>query len=289
MILRVDDLAVTINGLHILQGVSFEVAPSGVTALLGRNGVGKTTTLRAIMGLASSMGRTVFEGSDISALRTHRRIQCGLGYVPEDRCVFAGLTVAENLRLAEREMTRGKGGQIGPRVGARNAEAFAGLARGGAAGDWVRGEGGRGVEGRGEVAGRVVAGERARGEEAGYELVFGLFPELAKRAKQKAGTLSGGQQQMLSLGRVLLNDNKLLLIDEPTKGLAPKVVTEVAEALERVAQVAPILLVEQNLAVVRRLARDAVVLSAGKVAWTGDAPSLLNDAELTKSLLGVGH
>ncbi len=232
MILRVGGLAVSIKGLHILQGVTFEVAQTGVTALLGRNGVGKTTTLRAIMGLTAGTGSMVFAGSDISGLRTHRRVQSGLGYVPEDRCVFAGLTVAENLRLAERSS-----GSTG----------------------------------------------------AGYELVYGTFPELAKRARQKAGSLSGGQQQMLSLARVLLNDNRLLLVDEPTKGLAPKVVTEVAEVLERVAEAVPVLLVEQNLAVVRRLAGDAVVLEAGRVAWSGRAEALLGDAELTKSLLGVGR
>ncbi|HEX2773172.1 MAG TPA: ATP-binding cassette domain-containing protein, partial [Micromonosporaceae bacterium] len=106
--------------------------------------------------------------------------------------------------------------------------------------------------------------------------------------KQRAGSLSGGQQQMLSIARVLLSDNRLLLIDEPTKGLAPKVVTEVAEVLERVASSVPVLLVEQNLAVVRRLARDAVVLAAGRVAWSGGARDLLGEPELTRSLLGVG-
>jgi branched-chain amino acid transport system ATP-binding protein len=119
--------------------------------------------------------------------------------------------------------------------------------------------------------------------------VHELFPTLLQRKGQLAGSLSGGQQQMLSLGRVLLNSHKLLLVDEPTKGLAPKVVTEVAEALERVAARIPILLVEQNLAVVRRLAKDAIVLASGRVAWTGDAATLLGDAPLTKSLLGVGH
>lgn len=257
MILRVDDLRVRLGGLEILQGVSFTVEGSGVTALLGRNGAGKTTTLRAILGLSPSTGEMLFAGSDISGLRTHRRVQTGLGYVPEDRCVFAGLTVAENLKLAERD------GRAGRRAAAREPIASAGH----------------------------PAGERGRnGNQApDYDLVFGLFPELKKRAKQKAGTLSGGQQQMLSLGRALLNRNRLLLIDEPTKGLAPKVVTEVAEVLGRAAEVAPVLLVEQNLAVVRRLAKDAVVLSAGTVAWRGNAKELLDDADLTKSLLGVGH
>ncbi|MFG2063165.1 ABC transporter ATP-binding protein [Micromonospora sp. NPDC048871] len=232
-ILAVQDLSVRIAGLHILQGVSFTVAPTGVTVLLGRNGVGKTTTLRALVGLTPRNGEvrgTVrMQSATLLGQPTHRLVRGGLGYVPEDRCVFAGLTVAENLRLAER-----------------------------------------------------------RGGTAAYDRVFALFPELQRRARQRAGSLSGGQQQMLAIGRVLLNDNRLLLVDEPTKGLAPKVVTEVAEVLARVAESVPVLLVEQNLAVVRRLARDAVVLAAGQVAWTGDAQRLLAETELTRSLLGVG-
>ncbi|RKN17284.1 ABC transporter ATP-binding protein [Micromonospora musae] len=232
-VLTVENLSVRIAGLHILQGVSFPVAPTGVTVLLGRNGVGKTTTLRAIVGLTPRNGEvrgTIRMGAQsLLARPTYRLVRNGLGYVPEDRCVFAGLTVAENLRLAER-----------------------------------------------------------RGAEAAYDRVFALFPELERRARQRAGSLSGGQQQMLAIGRVLLNENRLLLIDEPTKGLAPKVVTEVTEVLERVAESMPVLLVEQNLAVVRRLAKDAVVLAAGQVAWAGDAQELLLETALTKSLLGVG-
>jgi branched-chain amino acid transport system ATP-binding protein len=232
-ILSVEELSVRIAGLHILQGVTFSVAPVGVTALLGRNGVGKTTTLRAILGLTPRggevRGAVRIGGRDALDTRTDRLVRGGLGYVPEDRCVFAGLTVAENLRLAERPRTT-----------------------------------------------------------PAYERVYALFPELARRGRQRAGTLSGGQQQMLALGRVLLADNTLLLVDEPTKGLAPKVVTEVADALGRIAQEVPVLLVEQNLAVVRRLARDAVVLAGGRVAWSGDAATLLGDPELTRNLLGVG-
>ncbi len=228
MILSVSDLRVKLSGLDILHGVSFDVAATGVTALLGRNGAGKTTTLRAVMGLAPYSGTVSFAGSRLDT-RTFKRVQAGLGYVPEDRCIFAGLTVAENLKLASRTA------------------------------------------------------------KPDYDLVFGLFPELSKRSAQKAGSLSGGQQQMLSLGRVLLNGNRLLVIDEPTKGLAPKVVTEVASVLERVALAVPVLLVEQNLAVVRRLASEAIVLSGGKVTWTGQSQTLLEDAALTKSLLGVGH
>jgi branched-chain amino acid transport system ATP-binding protein len=232
-LLSVEALSVRIAGLHILQGVSFDVAATGVTVLLGRNGVGKTTTLRAILGLTPAGGEAAgsvrLAGRPLLGVPTHRLVRDGLGYVPEDRCVFGGLTVAENLRLAER-----------------------------------------------------------RGARPDYDRVFALFPELARRGRQRAGTLSGGQQQMLAIGRVLLNDNRLLLVDEPTKGLAPKVVTEVADVLARVSAAVPVLLVEQNLAVVRRLARDAIVLAAGRVAWTGGAGDLLAQADLTKNLLGVG-
>ncbi len=228
MILGVRDLSVTLGGSHILQGVTFDVAGTGVTALLGRNGVGKTTTLRAVLGEVPATGAVEFDGAPILGRPTHRLVQAGLGYVPEDRCVFGGLTVAENLRLAERD------------------------------------------------------------PDPDYDTVHTLFPELRERAAQRAGTLSGGQQQMVALARVLLNRNRLLLVDEPTKGLAPAVVSAVAAVLDRVAEHVPVLLVEQNLAVVRRLARDAVVLAAGRVAWQGTAGDLLGDPDRTRSLLGVG-
>jgi branched-chain amino acid transport system ATP-binding protein len=122
-----------------------------------------------------------------------------------------------------------------------------------------------------------------------YALVHELFPELRDRAGQRAGTLSGGQQQMVAIARVLLNPNRLLLVDEPTKGLAPAVVSSVAAVLGRVAERVPVLLVEQNLAVVRTLATDAVVLESGRVAWRGNAGDLLGDGEATRSLLGVGR
>jgi branched-chain amino acid transport system ATP-binding protein len=225
--LLVDDLHVYLAGSHVLQGVSFSVPEGGVTALLGRNGVGKTTTLRAIMGLVPSTGVAELGGEDISREPTHRIVQRGVGYVPEDRDVFAGLTVEENLRLAERN------------GGAR------------------------------------------------YDLVHDLFPELKERPRQRAGTLSGGQQQMVAIARALLNENRILLIDEPTKGLAPFLVTEVARALERAAEIATIVLVEQNLGVVQRLARDAVVLDQGRVVHTGPAQALLADQALVRRLLGV--
>jgi branched-chain amino acid transport system ATP-binding protein len=228
-LLSVADLHVYLGESHILQGIDFDVSEGGVTALLGRNGVGKTTTLRALMGLVDRRGRITLTGDDVTATPTHKIVRRGVGYVPEDRDVFAGLTVDENLRLAERDTD--------PR----------------------------------------------------YELVYDLFPELKQRGKQLAGTLSGGQQQMVAIARALLNDNRLLLVDEPTKGLAPLLVAEVARVLERVAELATVLLVEQNLGVVQRVARDAVVLDTGRVVHAGPARELLADKPLVHRLLGVGH
>jgi branched-chain amino acid transport system ATP-binding protein len=226
-LIRVDDLHVYLGESHVLQGVSFEVPEGGVTALLGRNGVGKTTTLRAIMGLVPRRGTVTLAGEETTRLATHQIVRRGIGYVPEDRDVFAGLTVDENLRLSERH---------GP---------------------------------------------------PRYELVYELFPELKTRGGQRAGTLSGGQQQMVAIARALLNDNPVLLVDEPTKGLAPLLVTEVASALERAAELATVLLVEQNLAVVERVAQQVVVLDGGRVVHTGPAAELLRDRATIQSLLGV--
>ena len=228
VLLEVRDLHVHLAGAHVLQGISFDVAEGGITAVLGRNGVGKTTTLRAILGLVQRRGSVRLEGRHIDAEATHKIVRRGVGYVPEDRDVFAGLTVQENLRLAVRN----------------------GAAR--------------------------------------YGLVYDLFPELEERSRQRAGTLSGGQQQMVAIARALLNPNRLLLIDEPTKGLAPALVSSVAQALERVAELETALLVEQNLGVVRRLARGIIVLDQGRVVHSGSV-SDLDDEALVHRLLGVGH
>ncbi len=226
-ILTVNNLRCSIAGQQVVEDVTFEVPATGITAVLGRNGVGKTSTLRGILGLIHRRGEVRLAGERIDGLPPHKVVQRGVGYVPEDREVFASLTVAENLALAER--------QRNPR----------------------------------------------------REFVAELFPDLVARRDQPAGTLSGGQQQMVSVARALLNDNRLLLVDEPTKGLAPKIVGEVADALAEASRTVPILLVEQNLDVVRRLAKDAIVVSAGRVVHVGDAGELLADDELTRRLLGV--
>lgn len=228
-LLELRDLNVYLGESHILQGVSFSVREGGITGLLGRNGVGKTTTLRGILGLVPRSGSVQFAGEEITQLPTHEIVRRGVAYVPEDREVFGSLTVAENLQLAER------------------------------------------------------AGSALR-----YDLVHELFPELRQRAAQKAGTLSGGQQQMVSLARALLNaNNRILLIDEPTKGLAPLVVRDVAVGLQRAAQVATILLVEQNLSVAHRLVKDVIALDQGRVAFVGDVNELIGDPELARRHLGL--
>ncbi|WP_062316722.1 ABC transporter ATP-binding protein [Demequina maris] len=227
-ILEVEGLHASINGQQVVEDVSFTVPATGITAVLGRNGVGKTSTLRAILGLIDRGGEVRLAGERIDGLRTHRIVRKGVGYVPEDREVFGSLTVEENLQLAVRQRQ--------PR----------------------------------------------------RELVDALFPDLVQRRRQMAGTLSGGQQQMVSLARALINDNRLLLVDEPTKGLAPLIVDQVADALEEASATVPILLVEQNLEVVRRLATDAIVISGGRVVHTGRAADILGDDELTHRLLGVG-
>ncbi len=226
-LLAVRDLHVHLGQSHVLQGVSFDVPHGGVTALLGRNGVGKTTTLRAILGLTGRRGSVRLGDEELTGMQTHRIVRRRVGYVPEDRDVFTGLTVEENLRLAERDA------------------------------------------------------------EPRYELVYELFPELKERAAQRAGTLSGGQQQMVAIARALLNDNRVLLVDEPTKGLAPALVADVARVLERLSELTTILLVEQNLGVVRRIARDAIVLDQGRVVHAGDAQALLAQPELVRRLLSV--
>ena len=226
-LLHVSKLNVEIYGSRILRDVSFEVPKGGVTALLGRNGVGKTTTLRSIIGLMPATGSVVYDGRELVGMSTHDIIGTGLAYVPEDRDVFSGLTVDENFRLAERV------------------------------------------------------------DKPNYELVYSLFPEMKERAKQRAGTLSGGQQQMVAIGRALLNGDPLLLIDEPSKGLAPKLVADVARALHKAAEVATVLLVEQNLEMVKSIATHVVVIDTGAVVYEGDA-GILHDAQLMQRYLGVG-
>jgi branched-chain amino acid transport system ATP-binding protein len=226
-ILHVDGLRARVGGQQVVEDVSLDVAATGVTALLGRNGVGKSSTIKAILGIIERDGTVEFDGRPIDRLRTDRIVRQGIAYVPEDREVFASLSVEENLTLAARQAAPNRG------------------------------------------------------------LVDELFPELRERGRQRAGTLSGGQQQMVSLARALMNDNRLLLVDEPTKGLSPRLVAEVTRVLRTAAERTPMLLVEQNLQVVREIAQDVVVLSGGRVAHRGPALEFLDEPELVHRHLGV--
>ena len=216
----------------MLQGVSFSVA-RGCDRAPRPERRRQDDDAAGAHGARPTLAREVeIDGEEVTRLPTHAIVRRGVGYVPEDRDVFAGLTVDENLRLA------------------------------------VRGGDGR------------------------YDLVYELFPELRERGGQRAGTLSGGQQQMVAIARALLNDNALLLVDEPTKGLAPALVTDVAVALERAAELTTILLVEQNLGVAKRVAEHVVVLDGGRVVHEGAAGELFASPERVQQLLGVygaGH
>jgi branched-chain amino acid transport system ATP-binding protein len=233
-LLDVRDLNVWIGDSHILHGVSCAIHEGGVTALLGRNGAGKTTTLKGILGMLRRSGNVILGDRSLDRMPTDRIVRHGIAYVPEDREVFAELTVEENLRLAER-------------------------------------------------------GE----EQLQYDVVYELFPELRTRARQRAGTLSGGQQQMVAIARALLNkSNRILLVDEPTKGLSPLMVRNVVDALERASTLVTMLLVEQNLSVAHKLATDAIVLDQGRVGYRGTVAELIDDPQLARTHLGLaarGH
>ncbi len=217
---------------HILQGVDLVVPRGAVTMLLGRNGVGKTTTLRSIIGhWRAHEGSILFDGEDITKLPTPAIARLGIGFVPEDMGIFSDLSVEENMVLAA---------VSGPINSARL--------------DWV----------------------------------FEVFPALKTFWKSDAGTLSGGQKQMLTIARSMIEERRLYLIDEPTKGLAPAIITTMARALRELkAQGAAILLVEQNFAVAKALGDSANVMDDGRMVWSGEMNTLATDAELQESLMGL--
>ncbi|MCG7573187.1 ABC transporter ATP-binding protein [Phaeobacter sp. CNT1-3] len=231
-ILTLDNIYTDIAQYHILQGVNFTVPRGQVTMLLGRNGVGKTTTLKTIMGQwRAKSGAILFEGRDINALPTATRARAGIGFVPEDMGIFGDLTVEENMIL---------GCTSGPLDPVRK--------------DWL----------------------------------LAAFPALATFWKSEAGNLSGGQKQMLSIARALAEDRQLYLIDEPTKGLAPAIVSTMAQALRELKeQGASILLVEQNFSVARALGDSAVVMDDGAVVWSGAMAELAGSKDLQEQLMGL--
>ncbi|NDV00024.1 ABC transporter ATP-binding protein [Pseudoroseicyclus tamaricis] len=231
-ILRIENVHTDIAQYHILHGVDLQVPRGAVTMLLGRNGVGKTTTLRTIIGhWPAREGRIVFDGDDITALKTSERARAGIGYVPEDMGIFSDLTVEENMVLAA-------------------------------------------------ASGPLDTGRRDR--------IFEAFPPLRTFWRSPAGTLSGGQKQMLSIARAMAEERRLFLIDEPTKGLAPAIVSTMAGALRDLKrQGASILLVEQNFAVAKALGDFAAVMDDGRIVWAGEMEQLATDAGLQERLMGL--
>ncbi|WP_029007701.1 ABC transporter ATP-binding protein [Azospirillum halopraeferens] len=219
---------------HILAGVDLEVRPGEVLALMGRNGAGKSTTLKAIMGLVAQRRGTIrFAGHDLTGLPTHRIARLGVGYVPEDRRVFTDLTVRENLEV----------GRQPPRPGVPA---------------WTP------------------------------ERLCDLFPNLAELRGRRGGHMSGGEQQMLTLARTLMGNPALLLLDEPSEGLAPRIVQQMAAAVRTLkAQGLSVLLSEQNLAFAGAVADRAVVIEKGCSRWTGSMAALAEDEAARRAWLAL--
>ena len=232
-ILDVSELWAGYDATPILQGVSMSVSRGEIVGVIGRNGVGKSTLMRTLIGLLPpTEGSIVFKGEDVSALVAHRRARLGIGYVPQGRDVFPRMSVEENLKVGEMI-----GGKIGPED---------------------------------------------------YQRVYATFPILAERRSQQAGTMSGGQQQQLAIGRVLISKPSLILLDEPSEGIQPSIVQDIARTivdLNRRTNVT-IVLVEQNLDMIRAMAQRCYVMDKGRIV-AALTPADLDDREVVRRHLAV--
>jgi len=235
LLLTVEHLNVYYGSIHALRDVSFTVAKGEIVTLIGANGAGKSTTLRALSGVVRpSSGSIVHDGKSIAGLPSHRIARLGIAHVPEGRGVFANMSVRENLEM-----------------------------------------GGYARSSRKEV-------------EESVQRVFALFPRLAERAGQIAGTLSGGEQQMLALGRGLVQRPDLMLLDEPSMGLSPVLVSEIFRMIGEINRAGTtILLVEQNASMALAVADRAYVLEAGEIVLAGKASALLEDPKVRAAYLGA--
>jgi branched-chain amino acid transport system ATP-binding protein len=231
--LSLRDVHVHIGKLHILQGVNLEVKPGECAALLGRNGVGKTTTLRAIMGLAPrSRGAIEFDSIDLASCPAHEIPRQGIGYVPQGRGIFPNLTVLENLNIG-------------------------------------------------------LPGQRDSERE---EYVFACFPRLKERLKQSGSTLSGGEQQMLAIARCLMMRPKLIILDEPTEGIMPKLVSQIRREIHRINQTGvSVLLVEQNVEIALKLCPRVFLMEKGTIVYSGASHELKSQPEIVHRYLGLAQ
>jgi branched-chain amino acid transport system ATP-binding protein len=234
--LQLDKLHAFYGKSHVLHGVTLAVAPGEIVALLGRNGSGRSTTAKAVMGLVATQGVATWKGEPLTGLKPYEIAHRGIAYVPENRDIFPRLTVHQNLMLGQK------------------------------------------------------AGASARGQVArwGFEDMYTLFPRLRERQHTEAGVLSGGEQQMLALCRSLMGDPELIIIDEPTEGLAPKIVEQVAEYLLALkARGLSVLLIEQKLTIALEISQRCVVMGHGRVVFEGTPAELRADAAVRKEWLEV--
>jgi branched-chain amino acid transport system ATP-binding protein len=229
--LSLRDVHVHIGKLHILQGVNLDVRPGESAALLGRNGVGKTTTLRAIMGLVPrTRGRIEFDSVDLASCPAHEVPRQGIGYVPQGRGIFPNLTVLENLNIG-------------------------------------------------------LPGQRDSERE---DYVFTCFPRLKERLKQSGNTLSGGEQQMLAIARCLMMRPKLIILDEPTEGIMPKLVSQIRREIHRINQTGvSVLLVEQNVDTALKLCPRVFLMEKGTIVYSGVSHELKSQPEIVHRYLGL--
>jgi branched-chain amino acid transport system ATP-binding protein len=233
-VLKIDNINLYYGVIHALKDISLEVKQGEIVTLIGANGAGKTSTLRAISGLEPIKSGTVtFKGSPLNKIPANKIVSLGLSHVPEGRRVFPSLTVMENLEL-----------------------------------------------------GAYLRKDKA-GIKKDMEMVFNKFPRLKEREKQQSGTLSGGEQQMLAIGRALMNRPEMLILDEPSMGLAPLVVKDIFDTIVEINKSGTtILLVEQNANMALTIADRAYVLETGKIVQSGNAKVLLNDDSIKNAYLG---
>ena len=233
-IIETDSLTVAYGSIAAVKGISFHVDQGEIVALIGSNGAGKTSTLRALSGLAPYGGSVSFKGTDLRNVAAHKIVGMGMAHVPEGRGIFGNLTVLENLKLAT----------------------------------WQRSD-------KKEVA-------------ADYERIFNIFPRLKERRQQSAGTLSGGEQQMLAVGRALMSNGTMLLLDEPSMGLSPLLAQEIFGMLAELNRAGTtILLVEQNANMALRLADRCYVLETGVIVLEGTGKELIGNPQVKEAYLGT--